>query len=715
MRGNEPSEMKQLDIQNGGSSTSAYSRLAFETSRDSVAFNSVEVSTSHNDSNHHSLNTCHLFESSDSSSGSSGSSVSSARKETYYSLSKTFPEALPSSDSLDRAVRKYGFLPWRQLVSKLSSKIIKESVPAWFFGILGGFVVALLVLCANVSVLVWVRTRFKVVHGTAAVFTGSCSRASTITTWVELAINVLSTVLLAANCNCSQLLVSLTRSEIEKAHLHGRWVHVGVASLRNFGYNSVVFSSSYTADFITALVTESFERGAWWNETYALASFAANSSQYGDVPKDGNSAQIPVTTLKSLQSSIHNFTKLENDECEDTFGSRSLNLPYLNVLLVTNYTTNNSFVDGSIHYPERGMNDIPWFNATGKPLPPSYAAWTSVNMFDVPVPPHDPNPYTYSHGEYWNLPVSKCNTTTCFAEPAWIQYCLAQPVADLQTRCTISVSTNLLVAVIVCNCIKAICLAIFLAPDFHPLATVGDAIESFMNRPDPLTLNCGPVSMFQLLQISSNDAGMFGTIGGRDSFTSFKDFFRKQKYLSLDIEAISSTARVWGHNPRTWSSSLSSPFPHYALLFCGAVYVMILSISVKNWGGGLFWSRSKTLSGYHSAFATSFLQPLTTNALLINAPQLAVSIAYMLYTTMLTTIGVYLTNVQVYNIAGQEVPSRHRLSYDTSGLPLLFAFLLGTCFVALFAVFMRRKFGTGMPIIGTCSLAITKLVQLVTL
>jgi hypothetical protein len=48
-----------------------------------------------------------------------------------------------------------------------------------------------------------------------------------------------------------------------------------------------------------------------------------------------------------------------------------------------------------------------------------------------------------------------------------------------------------------------------------------------------------------------------------------------------------------------------------------------------------------------------------------------------------------------------------RFAYGTSQIALLFAFLVGTMMlIALFAL-MFRKLGTGIPIFGTCSVAIS--------
>ena len=68
---------------------------------------------------------------------------------------------------------------------------------------------------------------------------------------------------------------------------------------------------------------------------------------------------------------------------------------------------------------------------------------------------------------------------------------------------------------------------------------------------------------------------------------------------------------------------------------------------------------------------------------------------------------IYLLNIRVYDINGLEDPSRMKYAWGTSSLALLLAFLLGSVlFFTLFGL-TRRKLGTGMPIVSTCSVAVS--------
>jgi len=196
---------------------------------------------------------------------------------------------------------------------------------------------------------------------------------------------------------------------------------------------------------------------------------------------------------------------------------------------------------------------------------------------------------------------------------------------------------------------------------------------------------------------------------------------------------------------------------------CAGGYITVIRFSIQSWSSPLkaSWSHSTTLSNYPNLASSSSPRSLAANVLLINTPQLAVSLVYVFYNSLLTRMfvaneyskfatkrqvlrvsqprgsqrstywlqlpyqyilpimtsvallhwlisrSIYLTNIKVYNIAGQEAPDRSRFAYATSGLGLLLAFLVGTGLLAFLFVLMGKKLASDMPVIGTCSLAIS--------
>lgn len=69
--------------------------------------------------------------------------------------------------------------------------------------------------------------------GIGVVMEGQCSRVKTASLWVHVAINILSTTLLSASNYCMQVLTSPSREEVDRAHREGKWLDIGVQSIRN--------------------------------------------------------------------------------------------------------------------------------------------------------------------------------------------------------------------------------------------------------------------------------------------------------------------------------------------------------------------------------------------------------------------------------------------------------------------------------------------------
>ena len=74
---------------------------------------------------------------------------------------------------------------------------------------------------------------YPIVDYVGTLFDGNCGQAKSISAWLQLAINVLSTVLLGASSYCMQCLSSPTREEVDKAHSKGDYLHLGVPSIHN--------------------------------------------------------------------------------------------------------------------------------------------------------------------------------------------------------------------------------------------------------------------------------------------------------------------------------------------------------------------------------------------------------------------------------------------------------------------------------------------------
>lgn len=115
--------------------------------------------------------------------------------------------------------------------------VVLSTHAQWFSGWrAGAYSAAGLAFCSliiNVVAVIWLARHPDSKSDLVEVFNGSCDTVAQMDTWVHLAINALSTLLLAGSNYCMQCLCAPNRGEIDKAHSRGRFLDIGVPSLRN--------------------------------------------------------------------------------------------------------------------------------------------------------------------------------------------------------------------------------------------------------------------------------------------------------------------------------------------------------------------------------------------------------------------------------------------------------------------------------------------------
>jgi hypothetical protein len=67
----------------------------------------------------------------------------------------------------------------------------------------------------------------------AILYSGKCAVSKHWETGLHLAINILSTVMLAMSNYCMQGLVAPSRTDVDRAHSNNQWLEIGSASLKN--------------------------------------------------------------------------------------------------------------------------------------------------------------------------------------------------------------------------------------------------------------------------------------------------------------------------------------------------------------------------------------------------------------------------------------------------------------------------------------------------
>ncbi|KAH7310628.1 hypothetical protein B0I35DRAFT_439442 [Stachybotrys elegans] len=610
-----------------------------------------------------------------------------------------------------------------------AARVPQSRFLSWRVTVSAGALMACLVLAANVGLTIWVRSSFEVNdEGTATLYQGSCETSEVATLWPELVINLLSTLLLGASNVCSQLLSAPTRADINRAHAKGKWLDIGVPSMRNIWhiprwraclwailmlssiplhlvYNSVVFRGQALVVYQAELVTEDFVRGGWYNNTGMLSSWRVNRP----------------SIIKQMQASAiaGNLTRLENAECLDVYADRELPTRWKNVLVVTSLKFNSSLIDTR---PAMNFNIDSYSGTAGE----GGICFADDGYVNDQCEIRDVN-----GTKEWSI-INKelCDQDLCHESgPAPVLYCLAEPFAPL---CTVEINLTLLGIVIAFNVVKICCLiTTVLAVRFQPLSTIGDAIASFLDFPDHTTANMGPVSVL------AGKRGQMSMVKNERPCT-FKP------------------------KPRRWARAVSVSRWVACLLLCAGILIAGLVLLRQAMEGNTLESFTEGFSGSPSnRMPATVGAPLLANVILTNTPQIAVSLVYLFYNNIFTCMvlaheyanfatkrkplrvsrayglqrstlwlqlpyhyvipmmvamgfmhwfisrSLYLIQLTMYNAHGQldEGPSFKGCGF--SPYPIILALALGLVMVTVLIGLSFRRLPPEIPIAASCSLAIS--------
>ena len=289
-----------------------------------------------------------------------------------------------------------------------------------------------------------------------------------------------------------QCLSSPTRSEIDKAHGQRMWLDIGVPSVRNLRklsttrivlwwllatssiplhllYNSAVFSTLSTHRYDAFLVTSDFLDGAAFNVTAVF-------------PTLGNGTFNLQNKLQAYNNNQTSFVKLENEKCVETYTAPILSANSDLLLVSSNLHATNSLLSAILAADSQFISELKY-------------EYENRNIFCLLelICDHDygavTNPQNLSFHTSDLLWSSDGHVNGTTLGLSYIDYCLSKPVVE---HCKLQLSVTIMIVVIICNMIKTACtITILWKQDPEPLVTLGDAIASFLDRPDVTTQrNC---------------------------------------------------------------------------------------------------------------------------------------------------------------------------------------------------------------------------------
>ena len=592
---------------------------------------------------------------------------------------------------------------------------------------------------------------------------GNCDRVKRTDLYLHLLINVLSTSLLGASNYCMQYLSSPTRNEIDQAHQSNQWLDVGVPSIRNLWrissirrslwlvlaissaplhllYNSAIFSTLSYQEYTVFAVTQPFFSGGSWNmnvayndSDYAPAGnfFAATPDinytsdkpdhvQHivpGTDPNDVKGPDYPEAyeeRLKFLQAGhTDSVVRLENKDCIAEY-SPAVVSNYGDLLVVTNA----SFPDLGTLIGWSAEMDAGYLNSVGSDSWICPTGWQGCR--------------TKNFAEDW---IWEGNVS--------ISYCLARHV---EPHCETQFSIVILVIVVMCNVLKVGCIAITVfRSDLQPLVTLGDAIASFLDIPDATTVGMclAEDTTFKKRKAKNQNQNQY----------QYHGTTRESEFLEQQPQEYKGRRRFWFAAPG-WKRWLLIYITCFIAL--GAILFLYLTMTQNSTGFGTL--ETNNIVTLTNKLASANVESMV---LLANSPQFLISLLYFGYNSLFTNMllgqewasyaherkslrvttprgsqrstyrlqlpykygipllvaaallhwlisqSLFLARLQAYRWDGTRRPEDDITSCAYSARPILVSLCLGFGLLLVGLAMGLRKYSKGVPLAGSCSLAIS--------
>lgn len=292
------------------------------------------------------------------------------------------------------------------------------------------------------------------------VYQGSCRKTESLILVSHIGVNLLSSALLAASNYCMQVLSSPTRPEIDKAHSEKAWMDIGLQSARNLRR-----IAPRRAKMWWLLVVSSIPLHLLYNSA-AVTMLSAYEYRVLFVtpeilPGAGKDTPIPLTpditkVYELLRDNPQSFEMLTQAECYEIY-SRPFVTNRNDVIVILNSTEYEVQL-------QLNISIIPTIN---------YSTPTS--------------PIKISRSFIQDKLEEAHQRPLLFDSQVEIEGCLSKKAKE---GCRLWISSPIFIVVTVCNLFKAAVMVTMFRrrnQQVTPLVTMGDAIGSFLERPDLTT------------------------------------------------------------------------------------------------------------------------------------------------------------------------------------------------------------------------------------
>ncbi|KAH8834595.1 hypothetical protein DL96DRAFT_1522330 [Flagelloscypha sp. PMI_526] len=529
------------------------------------------------------------------------------------------------------------------------------------------------------------------------------------------------------------------------------WLFIGLSSIPlHLFYNSTFFLSiTHHSVYNVLIASSSFADGAPFYYPSGTQLVTIQTADGMLVTKNQTFRTYEIPSLESIQANVSQYQRLENRDCIIAYTQRILP-DRSSVILVTSDTPrddsfasrfNNSCQNPRADLIQPGPAVIetyfPWTYCHQNTSLFSYVHWVApMSNYDVP--------FDWICG--YVLDCNQRSRELRNSASTWavngfnVDYCLSQ---KQESQCSFNAAISLLVVVIVFNVFKIAAMAYTLyALQDKPLITIGDAVESFLVRKDSST------SGKHLLTAEKVRAGAK---------------FSKEisEPLEDDIKHHDVKLRWWRSASKArWSVAFSALF----ICIVTILSLLIFAIFTVRQSGidtvqevlelGLGTIDPRTL--IHSWAIPTVGDGATILSILVaNSPQLILSFIYLIFNTIFTSMSLAIEwsnysrqprtlhvshrkgnqrstyflqipyrlgipvmifsmglhwlisqSIFLVKIDDADMPSQTLATCGYSIIGML-ATLVAGLVLAIFAIILgSRKLSFGMPLVGSCSLAI---------
>lgn len=362
------------------------------------------------------------------------------------------------------------------------------------------------------------------IFGTTVISRGDCNRVSRINLVLHGVVNGIAILVLASSNFFMQVLCSPTRADIDRAHSKNHYLEIGAQSVKNLFFlpkvksvlwlllavtsvplhlyfNACLTDSKASTDAYLVIATQAFL-------TRSVPFFypgAGHRVNHTTIAGTNPWGYLDETLLSDLTRNAMQWEPMDLKRCLATYNDPGNPLTlYRNVVMVVrnkgeNETAgwNMSAIRSEFYIWPTKLNSL-WkvevFNRTHaygvqrQQILSGIASFRSVNHSRAR---ERGDWLQYQIGldvSTGTIPLDPNDLFRPDQPPLEIMHCLAEPFIT-NRACELRVqNTSLLVVSVFCLVKAVVCLtAILLLRHDNPLLTPGDAIESFISKPDPIT------------------------------------------------------------------------------------------------------------------------------------------------------------------------------------------------------------------------------------